>query len=223
MEAAFDVFLHAVDEEAAQIEGGVFAPGALWQLVDVGAQHGGGEGSGIGGDDAVGISCEVGEKAGELGGPEGEVCDGRPDGFGGAGVHVVEDGGEEAEETFVGFVGGEEVFADFGDEIEGEGGVEAVEEAELGLEELAVIEGGEFAGFFEGIRKVDEGEAFEAGAKGVFGFAGAIGDAAEFAEVAGEERDDEVGFAEGVGAEDVGFTDEGGHGGQAFIIACMCR
>lgn len=223
MKAAFYVLLYLLNEEAAEVEGGVFTPGAFRQLVDVGAQHGGGEGSRIGGDDAVGISSEVGEKAGELGGPEGEVREGGPDSAGGAGVHVVEDGGEEAEEALVGFVGGEEVFADFGDEIEGEGGVEAVEEAELGLEELAVIEGGEFAGFFEGIRKVDEGEAFEAGAEGIFGFAGAIGDAAEFAEVAGEERDDEVGFAEGVGAEDVGFAEEGGHGGQAFIISCRCR
>ncbi len=149
MKAAFYVLLHLLNKESAEVEGGVFAPSALGQLGDVGAQHGGGEGSRIVGEDAVGISCEVGEKAGELGGPEGEVREGGPDGARGAGVHVVEDGGEEAEEALVGLVGGEEVFADFGDEIEGEGGVEAVEEAELGLEELAVIEGGEFAGFFE--------------------------------------------------------------------------
>lgn len=84
------------------------------------AEHGGGEGAGVGGEDAVGVGGEVWEEAGELGGPQGEIDEGGPDDAGGAGVHVVEDGGEEAEEAFVGFVGGEEVFADFGDVVEGE-------------------------------------------------------------------------------------------------------
>ena len=147
MEAAFDVFLHAVDEEAAQIEGGVFVPGAVGQVGDVGAEHAGGEVAGVEREGAVGIGGEGGEEAGEAGGPEGEVSQGAPDGAGGAGVHVVEDGGHEAEEAFVGLVGGEELFADFGDEIEGEGGVEAIEEAELGLQEIARVEVDEFAGF----------------------------------------------------------------------------
>ncbi len=155
MKAAFDVLFHLLNEEAAEVEGGVFGPSAFGQLVDVGAEHGCRQTAGIGGEDAVGVRSEVWEEAGELGGPEGEVREGGPDGAGSAGVHVVEDGGEEAEEAFVGFVGGEEVFAEFGDVVEGEGGIEAgVEEAELGLKQVAVVERGEFAGLFEGVRKV---------------------------------------------------------------------
>jgi hypothetical protein len=56
------------------------------------------------------------------------------------------------------------------------------------------------------------GEAFESGAEGAFGAAGTVGDAAELALVAGEEADDEVGFAEGVGLEDEGFARASGHG-----------
>ena len=52
-------------------------------------------------------------------------------------------------------------------------------------------------------------EAFEAGAEVGFGAAGASGDATELALVAGEEADNEVGFAEGVGLEDEGFARAG--------------
>jgi hypothetical protein len=55
------------------------------------------------------------------------------------------------------------------------------------------------------------GEAFESGAEGVFWAAGAAGDAAEFALIASEEADDEVGFAEGVGLENKGFARASGH------------
>ena len=76
----------------------------------------------------------------------------------------------------------------------------------MGLYEVAGTESGEFAGFFERIRKIDEREAFEAGAEGAFGLAGAVGDAAQFAVIASEEADNEVGLAKGVGAEDVCFA-----------------
>ena len=69
------------------------------------------------------------------------------------------------------------------------------------------------------IRHGGVGEAFEARAEVGFGSAGASGDAAELALVAGEEADDEVGFAEGVGVEDEGFAQASGHGVRLTRVA----
>ena len=83
---------------------------------------------------------QVGEEAGEARGPYGEVGDGGPHAAGGPGVGEVEDRCHESEISFVGFVLGQEVFADFGDVIEREAGIEIGGQVELGLEQVAGIE-----------------------------------------------------------------------------------
>src|SRR5579864_108867 len=81
------------------------------------------------------------------------------------------------------------------------------------MNQLAGVQANQLAVLLLIIRHDGVGEAFESGAEGVFGAAGPVGDSAEFALVAGEEADDEVGFAEGVSLEDKGFARASGHGG----------
>ena len=203
-EAAFGVFFDEAIQEAAEIDGGFLGPGARGEGVDGGGQHFFSDGAGFGRD------AEVGEESGEAHGPEGEVGD---SGEGVAALaQVVEDGGEQAEVAFVGFVGRQQLLGDLGQVIKRDARLVVGRERELRVDQLAGVEADQFAVFLLKIRDGGVGEAFEGGAEVGFGTAGAAGDAAEFALVAGEEADDEVGFAEGVSLEDEGFARASGHG-----------
>ena len=113
--------------------------------------------------------------------------------------------------TLVGFGGGEELLGDLGEVVERDARFIVGGEGELGVEEVAGVEVDELAVFLLIVGDGGMREAFEGGAEGGFGSAGASGDSAEFALVASEEGDDEVRFAEGVRLEDEGFAPASGH------------
>jgi hypothetical protein len=160
---------------------------------------------------AAETDVEFREDAGEAHGPDAEVGDGAPGGSGLARAQVVEDGGEEAEIFFAGLGGGEHLFGDFGEEVEGAGGGEIAEDGELGMHEFAGIKVHEFAVFAMKVRHFDVRKAFEARAKAAFRTPGALGDATQLAEVAGEKADDEIAFPKRPGLQHEGFAHASGH------------
>ncbi len=117
------------------------------------------------------------------------------------------------EMALVGFAVGEELFGQFGHVIEGEAGFVGWGEGAVRREEFGGIQIDQLTVLFLIVRDRGVGQAFEAGAVAAFGFAGPAGYASKFALIASEEADDEVGFAERVGAEDEAFAQASGHCG----------
>ena len=108
-EAAFDVELDAADEGAAEILGGLSGPEAGVDLGNRLGEHF------LGDLERGWLDPHLFEEAGETDGPEGEVGDGEPNAL--LRSKLIEDGAEEAEEFFVRFVGGQQLFTKFGDEV----------------------------------------------------------------------------------------------------------
>lgn len=137
-----------------------------------------------------GQSGEVREEAAEPDGPVSEVVGGGPKVGSGGGVEVIDDGDEEAEELIVGFVRGQEVFRDFGEEVQDDGGFVGRSQRELTKKEVARSASDQFPGFAFAVMHANERQALQSGTKRGLWLPGRAGRAAQFAFIAGEETDD---------------------------------
>src|ERR1019366_9789319 len=130
---------------------------------------------------------------------------------------MVEDRCNETEILLTGFGGGEELFGDFGDEVERAGGGEVVEDGELRMEEIAGIDVNELASLALEVRHSYVRKALQAGTKTAFRPPRTARDASELSKVARQKADDQVPFLERPGLQDKGFAHARGHS------SCMKR
>src|SRR5579872_1810434 len=156
-----------------------------------------------------GTDTQVGKEAGKPYRPQREIVDSGPDAS--AGTQVVEDSDQKTEVAFVGFVRRQQLLRDLSQIVECDARFVVRGQRELRMNQLAGVQTDQLAVLLLIIRHGGMGEAFESGAKGVLGTAGSAGDAAEFALIAREEANDEVGFTERVSLEDEGFARASGH------------
>ena len=153
----------------------------------------------------------VGQQACNLHGPETEISDGSPDCAGSGGSQMFEDGDQQTEVFFAGFVGGKELFGNFGEKIESAGGGEIMKDGELRLDEFAGIDIDEFAILSLVVRHSDLRKPFQARSETTLWPPRATGDSPQLAVIAGEEADHGIRFLEGPGLQDESFAHTSGH------------
>lgn len=125
-ETAFDVNFNAMDEGTPEVLRGFLGPCGGVKLADRFGEHVLGEG------ERFFFDAHFFEEPGQADSPKGKVREGQPDAL--LAAERFEHRGEQAEEFFVGFVGGQQLFTEFGDEIEGDAGRIIACKTELALD-----------------------------------------------------------------------------------------
>lgn len=190
MEFMFDVVLDLANQETAQVGRGATRPLRGGQLMNWRHHHLFSNASGLGGDP------EFRKNTGEANGPEAEIQDRRPNGPGRIPAHMSQHGKQQAEEPLTWLMRRQELFGNFGEEVQCDGRRVISENAELRLDQLTVIKVGQFAILPQQVDHSYLREPFETRAELVFRFPGTFCDPPELALIAREKTDDQVGFLE---------------------------
>jgi len=238
LEFAVEVAEEDLHEELAEVGEAVGGKGLVGEMIDRVAEDAGGEGARFqrelgAGDAAVvltGKAVAQGVEKGRLVGervtaldarverrkktheaehPEIEVGDGQPDG---TGFERLKDGPGKAEDAIVGFAVREEFVEHFGDVGKSDAAGVSDGRGERRQEDVTGVEASELAAFAVLPLGTDAGEGLEGSSEALAGTLGGLGNTFYLAFSAGEKGDEQVGFAQRVGAEDDGLGLLEGHG-----------